>query len=158
MNFEMEELNKFLYDANANGYASSNNKFLPPQRPGFSEIEYQKGDWLFHDSYTGHYFAPGQEVVYYKNKPVWTMAYSGGMSKQYQDDELFTKNTIVFLKKALLKMDPRLPFRGPKEFQYADWKYLSKVKGNTEDFIGNEKIYYQNELVFEQNFIGGIII
>ena len=31
-------------------------------------------------------------------------------------------------------------------------------KGDTKDFIGNEKIYYQDQLVFEQNFIGGIII
>lgn len=158
MTLDIEELNKFLYDANANGYASGENEFSPPQRPGFDEIEYRKGDWLFHDSYAGHYFAPGQEVAYYKDKPVWAMAYSGGMREKYQTDELFTKNTIVFLKKALLEMDPNLPFRGPKKFQYADWKYNSKVKGDTKDFIGNEKIYYQDQLVFEQNFIGGIII
>lgn len=86
------------------------------------------------------------------------MAYSGGMEKIYRADELFTENTIVFSQKALLEVDPRLPFRGPKKFQYADWKYISKVKGNTENFIGSEKIYYLNELVFEQNFIGGIIL
>jgi hypothetical protein len=155
---DINELNRFLLGANVNGYASDGNEYLPPQRPGFNEIEYQKGDWLFHDSYSGHFFAPGQEVVYYKSKPVWAMAYSGGMKEKFHSDELFTKNTIVFLKKALLEMDPKKPFRGPERYQYADWKYISKVKGNVKDFIGNEKIYYQDELVFEQNFIGGVII
>jgi len=152
------ELNSFLLDANANGYAGSGNEFTPPQRPEFDEIHYQKGDFVFHDSYAGHYFAPGQEIVYYKNQPIWAMAYAGGMEFEYHGDEKLTHETIEFLKKALMKMDPALPFRGPEKFEDGDWQYISTVTGDTKDFIGNEKIYHKNRLVFEQNFIGGIIV
>lgn len=156
--FDLDELNKFLFDANSNGYAGGGNEFTPPQRPGFDEIHYQKDEWLFHDSYAGHYFAPGQEIVYFKNKPVWAMAYAGGMKFEYHGDEDFTRNTFIFLKKALMAMDPKKPFRGPEKFEYADWRYVSSITGDTKDFTGNEKIYYQNKLVFEQNFIGGVIV
>ena len=86
------------------------------------------------------------------------MAYAGGMKFKYHGDEKFTHETIVFLKKALLAMDPAKPFRGPERFAEGDWKYISKVTGNTKDFTGNEKIYHQNKLVFEQHFIGSVIV
>lgn len=155
---DIDKLNKFLFDANKNGYAGGGNEFSPAQRPGFNEIEYKKGDWLFHDSYSGHYFAPGQEIVYFKNNPVWAMAYAGGMEFEYHGNKNFTHETFVFLKKALMAMDPKKPFRGPEKFAEGDWKYILDVKGDTKDFSGNEKIYHQNKLVFEQNFIGGVII
>lgn len=158
MKIDINKLNKFLFDANKNGYAGGGNEFSLAQRPGFDEIEYKKGDWLFHDSYSGHYFAPGQEIVYFKNNPVWAMAYAGGMKFAYHGKKEFTHDTFIFLKKALMAMDPKKPFRGPEKFAEVDWKYISKVKGETKDFSGNEKIYHQNKLVFEQNFIGGVIV
>lgn len=60
MEYSLDELNKFLYRANANGYAGDGVK-VKAQRPGFEELEYKEGDWLYHDSYAGHFFAPGQE-------------------------------------------------------------------------------------------------
>lgn len=158
MNYNIDELNNFLLDANANGYAGGGNEFTPPGRPEFDEIQYRKGDWLFHDSYAGHYFAPGQEIVYYKNQPIWAMAYAGGMKFEYHGDEKLTHETIEFLKKALMEMDPTKPFRGPEKFEDGEWQYISTVSGNTNDFVGNEKIYHQDKLVFEQNFIGGVIV
>ena len=156
-NFDFEELKKFLYDANASGYASGG-KEVEPQRPGFSEIEYAKGDWLFHDSYSGHYFAPGQEIVYFQEKPVWAMAYAGGMKFEFHTDEDLTHESFMFLKKALLAMGKNTPYRGPKEFADGDMKYVSTLTGDIKDFIGNEKIYKAEKLIFEQNFIGGIIV
>lgn len=158
MIINLKNLNEFLVDANANGYAGGGKEISPPQRPGFSEIEYKKGDWMMHDSYAGHFFAPGQEVVYYKGKPVWAMAYAGGMEFKYHANEKVTRQAVVFLKKALVAMDPTKPFRGPKLFQEGGMKYVSKTEGDTKDFFGNEKIYNDDELVFEQNFIGGIIV
>lgn len=155
------ELKKFLVNANKKGYAGDGKEFTPPQRPGFTELEYleyTEGDWLYHDSYSGHYFAPGQEVVYFKGKPIWAMAYAGGMKFEFHGDKELTHQTFVFLKKALLSMDPEKPFRGPEKFEEGEWKYLSIITGNIKDFTGNEKIYKNEELVFEQNFIGGIIV
>jgi len=157
MNIDQEQLRNFLFEANANGYAANENRILP-QRPGFKELEYQKGEWYFRDSYAGWYMAPGQEVIYFKNTPVWTMAYTGGMKEEWHKDEYFTSETFKFLKEALLAMDKDKPYRGPMSFRRDEWWYISKIKGEIDDFIGNEKIYNNNRLVFEQNFIGGLII
>ncbi|KKQ81503.1 MAG: hypothetical protein UT05_C0015G0012 [Parcubacteria group bacterium GW2011_GWF2_38_76] len=154
---DYNELKKFLLDANTNGYAGSGNK-VTPQRPGFKEIECSNGDWLMHDSYAGHFFAPGQEIVYYKGIPIWTMAYAGGMKFQHHGDEELAHETFVFLKKALLAMDPEKPYRGPEHFEEGEWKYISTLEGDIKDFLGNEKIYHEGELLFEQIFIGGIIV
>lgn len=157
MNFQISQLKKFLFNANANGYANNEQRIMP-QRPNFKELDYIEGDWYFRDSYTGWYQAPGQEVVYYKDKPVWVMAYSGGIKPEYQQNEKLTEETFIFLKEALLKMDPEKPYRGPINYKRDEWCYISKVKGDVKDLLGNEKIYFRNDLVFEQNFIGGMVI
>lgn len=156
-NLDLEELKKFLYKANENGYAGDGNE-VEPQRPGFDEIEYTDGKYLFHDSYAGHYFAPGQEVVYLDNKPIWAMAYAGGMNFKHHGDEKLTKDTIKFLKKALLKMDPEKPFRGPEYYKEGDFEYHSQLMGDVQDFAGSELINYKGEEVFSQNFIGGVVV
>jgi len=157
MELSLNELKKFLYEANAHGYAGDDQNILP-QRSGFHELEYGKPDWYFRDSYSGHYYAPGQEVVYYKNEPVWAMAYSGGMKEKYHKEyDDFVHETFTFLKEALLEMDKDKPYRGPNSYKHDSWHYLSNIKGDITDFIGNEKIFHNNELVFEQNFIGGTI-
>lgn len=157
LNINFDDLKKFLYDANANSYAGAA-KEIAPQRPGFDELEYKKGDWYFRDSYVGSYFAPGQEFVYFKGKPVWAMAYAGGMKFKYHGEREITKETIVFLKKSLIAMEPDKPYRGPVEFAEGEFRYISTLNGDIKDFIGNEKIYKGDKLVFEQNFIGGIVV
>ena len=156
-NLDLKRLKKFLFEANKHGYAG-NPKEIASQRPGFEELEYAQGDWYFRDSYSGHYFAPGQEVVYFKGEPVWAMAYAGEMRFGYHGKEGFAHQTFAFLKEALLTMDPEKPYRGPKKFEQDDWRYESKISGDVRDFTGNEKIYLKNKIVFEQSFIGGVIV
>ncbi len=157
MDTNFSQLKEFLFEANAHGYASDPQRIIP-QRPNFQEIEYRRGEWTFRDSFAGHFFAPGQEIVYFKNQPVWAMAYAGGMKFEHHNDEDLTKKTFKFLKTALLQMDPAKPYRGPSNFKDGDWHYLCKIKGDVQNFTGNECIFYQNNLVFEQNIIGGVII
>jgi hypothetical protein len=157
MGYDINKLEKFLYNANKFGYAGGAKK-VKAQRPGFDELEYREGDWLMHDSYCGHYFAPGQEVVYYKNKPVWAMAYTGGMLVEHHGDSRLTKKTISFLKKALLAMDSSSPYRGPENYCDGDFAYKSKITGDIKYFSGIEQIFYKDKLVFEQKFMGSIIV
>jgi hypothetical protein len=154
---DIEALRKFLVKANENGYAGGA-KEVTPQRPGFSEIEYKSGDWYFRDSYAGHYFAPGQEVVYFRDKPVWAMAYAGGMTFDKHGDTKLDKITYKFLRKALLAMDPDKPFRGPEHFDDGEFCYHSELEGDIEEFAGNEYIEYKGKVIFSQNFIGGLIV
>lgn len=156
-NTDFEQLKKFLYNANAKGYAGGAQE-ITPQRPGFNELEYSEGDWYFRDSYAGSFFAPGQEIVYFQDKPIWAMAYAGGMKFEFHNQPEIAKETFQFLKKALLAMDPEKPFRGSAELIDGDWRYISTLDGDIKDFIGNEKIFKGDELMFEQNFIGGLVV
>lgn len=153
----LKQLAKFLVEAKTKG-GYGFGKEIKPWRKGFKELEYKKGKFYYRDSYSGHFFAPGQEVVYYDNKPVWAMAYSGGMHFKYHGNEKFANQTFGFLGKALAKMPIARPFRGPERLKIGDYIYVSKVKGNIKDFIGTEKIYYKNKEIFRQYYIGGLII
>ena len=151
------KLAEFLVRAKKNAYAGGG-KEISPQRPGFREMEYKEGDWYYRDSFTGFFQAPGQEVVYHKDKPVWAMAYSGGMKKEFHGDVELAQKTFGFLIKCLSQVKENEPFRGPRNFSEGDFSYQMTVNGDINDFSGEEKIFYQGKEVFRQFFIGGMII
>ena len=157
MKINPNELAKFLVRAKKETYAGDG-KELEPQRPSFRELEYKEGDWEYRDSYSGFYFAPGQEVVRFKGEPVWTMAYSGGMLKEYHGDFEFAKTTFNFLKKALMLIKEERPFRGPLNLKEGDYEYKDESKGDITNFKGEEVILFKGKIVFRQHYIGGLII
>ncbi len=154
----LKELAEFLVEAKTRTYANVNAKEIKAQRPDFKELEYKKGKWEYRDSYCGFFFAPGQEVVRYNKEPIWAMAYFGGMDKKYHEDVVFAKNAFNFLKQALVKVNTKIPYRGPKSYSLGDYKYANVIKGNITDFSGTEKIFFKGKLVFKQEYIGGLII
>ena len=157
MMIALDELAKFLVRAKMQTYAGDGNE-LQPQRPGFKELEYVEGDLTYRDSYAGYFFASGQEIVRHKNIPIWAMAYSGGMLREYHGNKEFAKKTFIFLKKVLGKVETKKPFRGPKIFSDSGFLYKNYSQGDISDFKGTEHIFYKRKEVFRQNYIGGVII
>ncbi|MBR9677810.1 MAG: hypothetical protein GOU97_00750 [Nanoarchaeota archaeon] len=153
----IEELSKFLVKAKTSTYASDVAE-ITSQRKGFKELEFEEGDWCYRDSYSGFYCAPGQEVVSFRGEPVWAMSYNGGMRKKYHENLGFAKQTFNFLKEALKRIEESRPFRGPESFEQGDYEYVDESEGDVTSFKGLEKIFYKGELVFEQDYIGGLII
>lgn len=167
LDFKLEDLVDFLFRARNHGYAGGAEKVKNPQRPGFKEFPpYREGDFEYVDSYAGHYYAPGQEIIRFKGIPVWNMAYNGGMLPRFHGDTDFSKKVYGFLKKVLQTVDHKKPFRGPDKFLDLEnkFKYLNKSEGNITNFKGTEMILYYdlpdayNEVVFSQDYIGGLII
>jgi hypothetical protein len=154
----LKELAEFLVEAKTKTYANVNAKEIKAQRPDFKELEYKKGKWEYRDSYCGFFFAPGQEVVRFNKKPVWAMAYSGGMNSKYHGDVFFAKDIFGFLKLALAKVNIKTPYRGPKSYSFGNYKYTNAIKGDITDFSGTEKIFFKGKVVFKQEYIGGLII
>lgn len=151
----LQKLANFTVEANRNTWAADKGK-VDPERPGFKEMEYSRGPWRLRDSYTGYFSAPGMTVVYYKDKPAWTMAYGGkGME---ENERSYTKSTFQFLKSALMKITPDFPYRGPKHYQKDSRSYDSSVKGDLVNFIGSEFIRRNGILEFSQVFFGGIVV
>jgi hypothetical protein len=157
MEFTLEQLAKFLVKAKKQTYAGEGEE-IPPQRPGFKELEFIEGDFEYRDSYVGFYRAPGQEIVRFKGKPVWSMAYDGGMKKKYHGKLEFTTQTFTFLKKSLYQVEELKPFRGPGYLKEGGYEYISEVEGDIINFKGKEKILYRGEEVFTQDYIGGLIM
>ncbi len=157
MKIDLKKLAGFLVKAKINTYAGDG-KEIESQRPGFRELEFKERDWEYRDSYDGFYFAPGQEIVRFNGKPVWNMAYNGGMNPKFHGNFDFAKQTFTFLKEALKRIELSRPFRGPKNFKQGDYEYIDNSEGNIKSFKGTEKIMYKGEEVFRQDYIGGWIV
>ena len=128
---------------------------LPIQK-GHKDYQFVEGDLRYHDSYSGKQWAPGKEVVFFQEKPIWCMAYQGQHNAKY-DDVFFEEQAFPFLKKALMNFDDNMPFRGPKEFSEGDFKYTFEMDGDYDYFKGQEKILYKGEKVFFQDIMGSLI-
>lgn len=152
----LTELASFIVEANRNTWAAGKGKVKVPQRPGCKELDYQNGDWHLHDSYAGYFSAPGMTLVYYKDKPVWSMSYGG---KGMEDDRYgMVDPTFDFLKEALMRVKEDLPYRGPKNFELDGWRYKLNVNGDLACFEGKEKIFKGKDMVFSQVIFGGVVI
>jgi hypothetical protein len=128
---------------------------VPPKNEGFIEYVYERDGWTYHDSYLGEINAPGREVIYYQNEPVWTMAYR---SKILTNDFSIVNQIYDFLREALRNNTKEMPFRGPKEFEYGDFNYSFVIQeGDYKSFLGREEIYYKGQLVYVNRTMGGII-
>ena len=86
------------------------------------------------------------------------MVYNGGMRPKYHGNIKFATEVFDFLKKALDKVSVTRPFRGPRRLKIGNFLYLDKSKGNIKEFSGQEKIFHKGRLVFQQDYIGGLII
>ncbi len=151
-------LNQFMGHASKATYASGGGE-VESWRNGFRELEYTDGNWYYRDSYTGFLRSWGQEVIWHKNKPVWTTLYGGGMSDDYMDGN-FANETFAFLKKVLSAGDKVTKFqpRGPKSFQENDWIYNCEVQGDITKFNGHEFIKFKGQIVFTHDFAGGLVL
>ena len=95
-----KELTEFLLEAKRNTYASKKNE-VESSRDGSIDYEYVKGDYRYRDSYVGSSYFSGQEIVWYKNKPYWSMNYIGRVF-----DDSFSGD---FLKKVLKEATEDMP-------------------------------------------------
>ena len=156
--FELNQLIGFLLKARLSGYAGSAPK-VSPQRPGCKEFEtFIEGDFSYRDSYAGYYCAPGQEIVWFKQKPIWMMAYSGGMLPEFHGNLEFTAKTFNFLQKALKSSNKKYPFRGSDHFDDGEFVYKNKTEGDITQFSGEEKILFKGKEVFFQKYVGGLVM
>ncbi|MBI4146284.1 hypothetical protein HY489_03025 [Candidatus Woesearchaeota archaeon] len=159
LEFDLLDLASFLLRARNQSYAGMAEPMANPQRPGFKEFPpYHEGSFEYLDSYAGNYYAPGQEVVRYKGKPVWNMAYNGGMLPEHHGNRDLSQETYAFLKKALQRVELARPFRGPARFAQNNFEYIDQSEGDITNFKGTERILHKGQEVFRQDYIGGLIV
>ncbi|MDR3126480.1 MAG: DUF5680 domain-containing protein, partial [Rickettsiales bacterium] len=123
-------------------------------RPESKDLRYEKGDFIFHDSYFGGERFIGTEAIYYKTAPVWGMSYYGWTPASEKTPE----EVFAFLRKVLL-MDTGalIPVRGPRKASEGYFEYENSVDGDMENFQGREQITYKGQAAHACRFIGGAV-
>ena len=147
------ELKDFLVEAKINTYASKGELTERILKDGSKELIYKEGEWKYRDRYFGSNKFIGEEIVWKNGRVIWGMNYYG----KCLIDIVSSKEVYQFLRKALRQVQKDRPFRGPMELMEDDWKYFDKSMGNIDDFEGYEKIFYQEKLVYELKYHGGVV-
>ena len=158
-----EDINKILYfliNAKKKTYAGGNSARVFSSRLGSKDYEYEEMidtlKFRYHDTYFGGEKFIGCEIVYIDEIPVWGMNYNGYSVIKDLSEEAIDR----ILRPALMKVgedNSILPLRGPREFTEGVYKYTFNQSGTMENFIGIERIYKNEILIYELHCSGGII-
>lgn len=154
MTINTEQFVSFLVKAKKSTYAGTGDDYsLPSPFSGSKMLAFEEGYLGYRDIYFGMTQFVGQEVVYLKDRAIWSMAYSGS-SMQSED----THGVYEFLRQALLLVSASEPFRGPREFiGNTDLIYRNSCNGDINFFSGEETIWRKETLLYQLNYTGGWI-
>ena len=145
---DLDELISFRLEANVNTYAAFMNE-VESTRPASHDFRYEKGDYVYHDTYVGGEQFAGEESVCKKGTALYAMNYLGRVL-----DDRFSGD---FLKEALRHADKKMPYRGPEIYQSGEFTYKCSVTGDFNWFQGFEEIYLNETKVYECVFHGGTL-
>ena len=141
-----ETLIDFLLRAKRSTYAAKSG-LVDSSRPSSHDAAYREGDYYYLDTYLGGKRFSGEEAVWIKNVPVWSMNYTGRVT-----GEGFSGD---FLKEALMQVPREYPYRGPLCFQQGSLSYHAVIQGDFEWYSGVEEIFFEGRKVYECMFHGG---
>lgn len=146
------DLLDFIIDAKKNTYASSRltDKL---NKDGSKELIFENQAYLYVDRYYGFNPFSGQEIIFKDSKAIWSMNYYGFIN----DHLVSEKEVYSFLKKALLNVEKRFPFRGPNIYKEEDFEYFSDTLGFIEEFNGKERIDYKGKTIYVGFYHGGLL-
>lgn len=157
MTFLHEDLIHFLVEAKRNTYASQgDDASVHPILNGSKQLEYRSGDYFYRDIYFGSAFFIGQETVEFENRPIWSMAYSGGILFPDANRELIG-SIYAFLRQALSLVDTESIYRGPQHYESDNFIFNNEYKGTFDCFYGKENIWMDDQKVYELHYNGGVI-
>lgn len=156
MDINSKEFLDFLVKAKKGTYANGDASKSSSSRLLSKDYHYEDGNFTYHDTYFGGVKFMGEEVVYYNDNILWGMNYYGVTIDDNLTEEMMDKVLRVALMKVGEDKDI-IPVRGPKEFINDDYLYTFNVYGNMENFVGTERIYKDDKLIYELKCHGGFI-
>lgn len=142
----------FLMASRRSGWAGDGSLSLPAL-PEVRQRRFAEGDLSYVDMYFGAARFSGMETVWLAESPVWSMVYHGGVMPGVEASPVYD-----FLREALLRVPPGMPFRGPERYARGRYCYECHASGTTGAFTGDEGIYEDGLLVYGLNFAGGRVI
>lgn len=146
-------LEAFIVRAKQHTYVGDGQKLLP-YRLGGHDLQYAEGEWAYHDSYFGESDFIGQEIVYYRGKPVWGMNYFGVIQRP---DKIIAAQAGEMIKRSLTRLYLEGRFLGAFAHQEGTLRYVDQNEGDMRAFRGKEQISRDGEVVYELVYHGGLL-
>lgn len=146
---EDEGIISFLLLAKRNTYAAKAGE-TKPSRINSHDFRYEnENGFVYLDTYLGGERFAGEEAVWYRETPVWSMNYAGRVTGEHFSGD--------FLKEALMRVPEDKPFRGPEIYGKGDYHYHCVVTGKFAWFQGYEEIFCKERKIYECHFHGGAL-
>ena len=150
---DIEQLNDIIVKAKAATYVGGGAK-VGPSRSGSHDLAWSDGHWRYLDSYFGGTDFIGQEVVWFKEEPVWAMNYYGYITRPELIDGQRAGETI---KAALSAMYAAGRFLGGFEWVGPHGTYRDQSAGDAGHFHGREVILVAGQEAYALDYAGGLI-
>jgi hypothetical protein len=151
--YNNDELVKFILLAKQNTYVGGGMALLP-YRLGSHDLQFFKDDWSYHDSYLGESDFIGEEIVYFKGKPVWGMNYFGRI---LQPDKFTSAQAGSIIQQSLTNMYLTGRFLGGFTHTVGEYTYTDTNDGDALYFTGREWIEHDGESVYQLVYHGGLL-
>ncbi len=149
----IEHLHDFIITAKAACYIGDGAK-QKSSREGSHDLGFAQGDFIYLDSYYGGTDFIGQECVWFRNAPVWTMNYYG----RILHDELINGECAgQVIKQALSTLYREGRFLGGFEFEHSGYHYIDTNTGTFESFTGIERIMSGETEGYRLDYQGGLV-
>jgi len=151
-------LSAFLVEAKRRTYAGLDDDatVATPAFAGAKQLEYRDDDLSYRDIYFGMAYFVGQEVVQSGARVIWSMSYAGGVLPGIVDRAELGA-IYAFLRRSLLLIQADAPFRGPRVFEEASFRYVNTPDGDVCGFSGAEQITRSGTKVYGLRYGGGMI-
>ena len=150
----MNSLLDFIIQAKAATYVG-NGAHIESCRPNSHDLEFRSGDYYYLDSYFGGTDFLGEEVVYFKDQPVWVENYYG---KILQPDLITAAEAGKMIKTSLSVMYSEQRFLGTFQHELDDLIYFDTNEGDFQHFRGLEWIEKNGVRVYELFYHGGVVV
>jgi len=149
----LETLHTFIVRAKAATYVGDGQ---PAQacRPGSHDLKFSDGNWSYLDSYFGGRDFLGEEVVYFKDKPVWAMNYYGSI---LLPDLITPEQAGHIIKASLSLLYTEKRFLGGFTHTEGEYDYNDTNEGDPARFKGKETIVRQGRVAYELVYHGGLV-
>lgn len=149
----LADLEALIVEAKRRTYVGSGTP-AAPLRPASHDLEYAAGDFVYHDCYFGGSDFAGEEIVYWRGRPVWAENYFGHI---VEPDLISAERAGQVIKSSLSKLYSEGRFLGVFEATDGDFTYHDSSDGDASWFRGREWIDRGGRTAYELYYHGGRI-
>lgn len=150
---DIAELERFIVAAKLASYVGDG-EHGDSSRLGSRDLLFERGIWLYRDSYFGGADFIGQEIVWFGLQPVWAMNYCGYIVR---DDLIDADRAGATVKAALSAMYAEERFLGGFVWDGPHGRYADRSTGDVTRFTGRETIAVSGTRAYALDYAGGLI-